>query len=845
MKLSVKPGRASGSLKGRKREMRKKRLMAFAAAMVSAALVLGACGAKGSGSTGNAGSAGKTFPAAAEDAGKGAAAEAEDPKGAAGDAAGKAEETAGAGSGAVKEAAGNGTESAAGNSGAGGSAPSLAERLAGKYLCEGAEDGTYVLELMDVYGNLFAKGGTAMESGEDGFPEPYSFWAMEIVPKEAGALQSTDQDSADIGVLTFSVMSNNGKYWSAPAEGSIALTADGIVFTGTDGAPEPLEGRKERMEFRRYEEKDAEDSEEVPGLYSPALPQEWGGEIPEALYGLWKEKGADTPFFLEISRIKNTEGKPRGAVRIYRKAPGAEVELGDGAFLFTEAPDGTPQGAEAAGTILACCTALGTGDMPVDFSHDLILKDRNTLTFKGDAAGGTSADSIFSAEQDTVFERADVSDVPLTALAEPDDIKAIRHELSVKTQEGTRSVVPQFLAADDIENNGGHFLRVGDLVFFRDVREGLKGRTALWGSFLSMPELGQGASVCYYDLRTGETGTAFTDNGYGPLWYQGGRIWSAEQVPSDGNYTVQNLHSCWPDGSGLRAFTRESFVSVSGVSEKNLLLAATEYRDGKGSCQIYGDGEYPVASYEPQDGEYIVHSGFSGEDLIVVTCPEMGKYEVLQLCSDTGDIVRLGFLPSDEEREYCAPDIVQTYTEDGKIWLGIGWFAGTGHFLNLYDVVRMTSRKADSLETVPLEDQSFNIDEHGETPRFFLNGADELLLSAHDPDGEVFLSEFSWGDLIYQDSPYSAILLEEGFIPESGSMGHAEKNAKILQTAEIAGDSAWIITAEASRAPEEDIGWREAYAADKMTWQRIKVMNVTLPAKGGLPVETIMEGSGK
>lgn len=818
--------------------MRKKQMMAYAAAVLTAALVLGACGAKEAGS---AGGAGKSFGAKETSAGTEAAKEAGDPKDAAGDAAGAAEDAADAGSAAEKDVPGNagaaGTQAPA--------APTLAEKLAGRYLCGDAEDGTYVLELMDVYGNLYAKGGTAMESGEDGFPEPYSFWAMEIVPEEAGALQSTEADSADVGVMTFSVMSNEGKYWGAPAEGMISLTADGVAFTGKDGGAEPLDGRKEKLEFRRYEEKDASDDASLPGLYSPALPAEWGGEIPDALYGLWKEKGADTPFFLEFSEIPDAEGKPRGAFRVYRKAPGTEVELGDGAFLFTEAPEGTPQGAEAAGNLLVSCTALGTGDMPKAFSHDLVLTDKNTLTFKGDPAGGTSADSIFSAEQDTVFERAAVTDVPLNALAEPDDVRAVSHELTAETPEGTRGVVPQFRASDDVENNGGHFLRVGDLVFFRDMREGLKDVTATWGSFIDMPELGEGSAVLYYDRRTGKTGTAFRDNGYGPLWYQGGRIWSAEQVPSDGNYTVQDIHACWPDGSGLRNIGGGSFVSVRGVSEDQKLLAATEYREGDAACRVYGGGRYPIASYEPQGSEYIVYSGFSGNDLVLVTCPETGKYQVLQLCTDTGDIVRLGLLPMDEDRQYCSPDIVQCETWDGQIWLGVGWFAGTGHFLNLYDVVRMTSRKADSLETMPLDDTGFNIDEHGITPRFFLNGADELLLSDHDPDGEVYLSEFSWGDLIYQDSPYSAILLKEGFIGESESMGYAEKGAKILQAAEIAGGAAWIVTAEASRAPEMDIGWREAYSADRMTWQRIQVTDVTLPAGGGLPAETILEGAGK
>ena len=124
--------------------------------------VLSGCGAKSSSQAVE-----RAMPAAAETAAEEKAGEAAEEK--AGEAA--AEEKAG--EAAAEEKTG---ETKGGNT--------LASRLAGVYSCE--QDGEYhTLELFEFAGNLLGQGGIAEKPEGNDPAEPYSFWALEVVPADS------------------------------------------------------------------------------------------------------------------------------------------------------------------------------------------------------------------------------------------------------------------------------------------------------------------------------------------------------------------------------------------------------------------------------------------------------------------------------------------------------------------------------------------------------------------------------------------------------------------------------------------------------------------------------------
>ena len=798
--------------------MRKENMMRRAAALMAAALILGGCGSASS-------SAPARQAAPVENAAGTAAAEAaaaEEKTEAAAEAA--AEESADPAAKEKMESAAE-EKAEAVEKAAADSEKTFAEKVVGRYTCADGDSEVYVLELMNVHGNLYAKAGIAMADDSEGadsaagaggaaqasFPETYSFWAMELIPKDAGALLRTDTEEAEVGILSFSIMSNMSKYWSSPEKAILRLTDDGVVIAS---AEKGAGGEEIFREYKRWPDSSAAAAD--PGIVSvntdtPGLDGLDGTEIPDELYGLWKEKDSGSPYVLEFLRTESGKEKNRGILRIWRKKPGAEVYLSDEAFLCTpqEKADGAQDPKDGkAGVLHASGTVLGNGDMPTMWEDCFVLKD-GILTFPAKSGGAGFYESPFSGGQDTVFERAEETDIPLSQLAEADDVSAIRHEGKAETPAGARAV----------------------------------GVTALWGDFLNVPDLSEDSKVMDYDRRTGETGTAFEDGGYGALWYLDGRFYSAAPGKNaDENYSGQSLHRCWPDGSGMDDISEGNYASVTGASEKNDYLSIHQYVSGQEQYLVYDGSVYPVQLIEPENDEYFVYAGFAGEDLILVSRTG-DRYPVSEINLETGEKIRLGELPYNEAQDYAGAEIIQLYQEEDDIYLGVGWYAGTGHFLNGYYIVKMKARTENSVEEVPAELPESEGDP--DRPWFFLNAAGEVLFTKYDPAGEVVLSETDCGDLMYVDSPFGVSILEKDFIRESEARSSEAETVRILQDAEFVDGAAWIITADASRAPEEDIGWRSAYAAKGMTWQRIQVYNISVSADENFPIETILDSKTK
>ena len=108
----------------------------------------------------------------------------------------------------------------------------FASKIEGTYFAIDEGGAPFALSVYNYYGNVYAYGGY-VESEEE--PDVYSFWMMEFIPEDPRDFYYENINEARIGVLTFSIMSNFGRYWSAPVEGVISLTDDGIKIEGDEG----------------------------------------------------------------------------------------------------------------------------------------------------------------------------------------------------------------------------------------------------------------------------------------------------------------------------------------------------------------------------------------------------------------------------------------------------------------------------------------------------------------------------------------------------------------------------------------------------------------------------------
>lgn len=246
----------------------------------------------------------------------------------------------------------------------------LAQRLCGKYSHSNVGEECSTLEVFEFAGNLYALGGETMDETDE--LEPYSFWAMELVPEKSDALTSTEEEGCNVGVLTFSVMSNFSKYQGAPELKEIRLTEDGLILGDVSYS------RDERV------------SDTFPYL------DDGTGTVPGDLEGLWKQRDTGIPCYIEFSGSN---------IRLYKKSPDREVVFGCGGC---EADDDQ---------ISVTCSLLGSGGMPYEFSAgysfgkdgslELAVEDGNEIFFG--PAGKYS------------FEKINKEDVPIVTL---DDVYA-------------------------------------------------------------------------------------------------------------------------------------------------------------------------------------------------------------------------------------------------------------------------------------------------------------------------------------------------------------------------------------------------------------------------------------
>ncbi len=693
---------------------------------------------------------------------------------------------------------------------------SLAERLEGKYVRELGGGEFFCMELTEAYGNLYAEGSYAYADGgeEYGVFSPYSFYAMELVPEEAGALQRTDTDGCDIGAVTFSVMSNLGKYQGAPSRCRIVLTEDGFAFEGMENGPgeDAAEEGVSRVEFVR----DGRVEDTFP--YYSAFPGAAGGsgESPfrrplkkaalKKLSGVWRETDPEegSPLYLEFMNHEAAEAD--GTVQFFRKTAGEEVFFARGSFCLDGISDGETG-------FHAVCSVLGNGTAPWD--SDLTL----------------NADGLITADDGTVFERVeDESEIPLTVLFRPDDPGAFSEDPAVVLPDGAvRPVVPQFAAAEDVENNGGYFVRLDGAVYFRAYGEEIRQEHVPEGRFLtdSPQGFGQEGTVCRFDPETGETGEAFRDGGYGPLWYLDGKFYTQIMDPETGH---MNVFSFFPDGSGREQMSFGGYDRINGVSESGRRLLICQEDDNR--YQVFDGSLYPE-TFEPGENRSFVYFCFAGETPVCAVYDAADEQiRIIQQGSGRDEELCLGVLPESEVIPGAKPEVVQHFYCDGQLYLGLAWYNGPDIELDDYAVVRTVIGGENSLEVVytGVPDGFEGIQER--MPQFFLNYADDVLFTGRDPSGEVMLSEGSYGDLLFFDSPFSVMPVISGYIPED-PLTVKNEPVRILQEAEYAGGAVWLIIADAvCRDDYSNSPW-VSFDLEGLSWTRIQVDGIPMTADGG------------
>ncbi|WP_026496754.1 SPOR domain-containing protein [Butyrivibrio sp. WCD3002] len=225
---------------------------------------------------------------------------------------------------------------------------SLAKRLCGKYSCKSSKGEYYILDIYEFADNLYAHVGISEDDENSDYLGAYTFWGAELIPDDKAVAKNQNDDVFTCDILAFSIMSNMGKYQSAPQPCRLMLTDKGIDFTGAF-----FSGSEETLHF----EHDSRVEDAFPYMFNEFAGT---GNPPEAMVGFWKEKDSDNPLYVEYGE--------RGMFKIYRETPGTEVFFAGGEYHFI-------------GDDKLCGTysTLGSGTMPMEYEAQFAMTGDDTI----------------------------------------------------------------------------------------------------------------------------------------------------------------------------------------------------------------------------------------------------------------------------------------------------------------------------------------------------------------------------------------------------------------------------------------------------------------------------------
>ncbi|WP_026523469.1 SPOR domain-containing protein [Butyrivibrio sp. MB2005] len=258
---------------------------------------------------------------------------------------------------------------------------SLAKRLCGKYSCKSSKGEYYILDIYEFADNLYAHVGISEDDENSDYLGAYTFWGAELIPDDKDVAKNLNDDVFTCDILAFSIMSNMGKYQSAPQSCRLMLTDKGIDFTGAF-----FSGKEETLSF----EHDNRVEDAFPYMFS----EEAGiGNPPEKMLGIWREKGSDNPHYVQYGE--------RGMFKIYQETPGTEVFFAGGEYHFIDDD-----------RLCGTYSVLGNGSMPMEYEamFSLVGDDTIELDFIYDNS------LLEDGESHMVLEKIDEDDVPFVTI---------------------------------------------------------------------------------------------------------------------------------------------------------------------------------------------------------------------------------------------------------------------------------------------------------------------------------------------------------------------------------------------------------------------------------------------
>ena len=349
-------------------------------------------------------------------------------------------------------------------------------------------------------------------------------------------------------------------------------------------------------------------------------------------------------------------------------------------------------------------------------------------------------------------------------------------------------------AGNGVDNNGSYFVRAGDKVFFREITPDSMDKGATFGEFLNTEYTPVRSPLMCYDMNTCESSEIGQITGIGKLFACPRGFYIGYMNPdSYDSYCVEFYD--------MASGKQDSYCMgiPRGISRSGEILAVDKL-EGQGYVTALVKDGVETASFGGEN-IYYEYCGFAGEKLILMLHTANEEY-VLCSVDENGALTELGMI-SDNEMGY--PEIKQFMNIGDDVYLSIGYYEGTGHFLYKWHVIKATCGVSGSV-TVAMDEESAETKTEETVPFIAVDETGALFDAEHLPYNVYLGSADSGNDLCYYDDIYEECVIIDDFIES----GYGDECSVIQDIASFY-DTAFIIYADVEADPEYDVGWRMGY----------------------------------
>ena len=354
-----------------------------------------------------------------------------------------------------------------------------------------------------------------------------------------------------------------------------------------------------------------------------------------------------------------------------------------------------------------------------------------------------------------------------------------------------------------IENNGGYFVAKDNVVYFRNYAKDLDGETALFGEFLNIPKKMENAHICSYDIDTKEVVSEFDDFGFGELYLYKDTFYLKEiEDKEDTDYG--NIYSIKTDGSERKDITKGHILAMN---PDNGVYAVENYKDGVWFIELWQQDKqiYSFKDDKDENSASFIPSGKTDKYALFLKNAyddnENAGLWALELV-ENGELKKVGDFDIDKEEMMGAyPAVEQVAYSKDKVYFVLTLRGGTALTLQGAYLFEVDLNEEGSLK---LMDEDIRGDDEESILEIWIDESGKLKKGKSKP-----FSTWSYEtDLMFCDEDeQEKILCPDLFVEDIEDNG----TIKMLQKAEFVSGVFFVISCDAKRFEEDDIGWREAY----------------------------------